>query len=237
MLKELIDKFYSDKNTDREQTHFYITDAGKCPRSIFFKFKKAPRKEMDARILRIFEQGESMHQLIMKALFGIRDIHVVASEVNMPPQEIISGRADAIISMNNELYVVDFKSMNSMVFRALTAPKEENIYQLQLYLHFFKIKKGILLYIDKDKQELKEFIIEYDPQLCRRLLKQFKELEEKINKDIVPAALADYPSNWQCSYCQFRSICDKAGENELDWKAFKEKITAAEKTEEEPLSP
>jgi len=224
MLKELIDKFYSDKNQDREQTHFYITDAGKCPRATFFKFKKAPRKQMEGRILRIFEQGESIHQIMMKALFGIRDIHVVASEVNMPPQEIISGRADAIVSVNNELYVVDFKSMNSMVFRGLTAPKEENVYQIQLYLHFFKIEKGILLYIDKDKQEIKEFIIEYNPFLCKKLLKQFNELKEKINSNIIPKVLDDYPNNWQCSYCPFRSICDLAGRGELSWLEFKKKI-------------
>ncbi|MDI6757205.1 MAG: PTS sugar transporter subunit IIC, partial [Endomicrobiia bacterium] len=30
----------------------------------------------------------------------------------------------------------------SMIFRKLSEPKEENINQLQLYLHFFNIKKG-----------------------------------------------------------------------------------------------
>jgi hypothetical protein len=36
MLKELIDQFYLDKQRDKEQTHFYITDAGKCTRAVFF---------------------------------------------------------------------------------------------------------------------------------------------------------------------------------------------------------
>jgi CRISPR/Cas system-associated exonuclease Cas4 (RecB family) len=223
MLKELIDNFYSDKNKDREQTHFYITDAGKCPRATFFKFKKAPRKEMEPRILRMFDHGDYIHQLIMKALFGIRKIHVVASEVNMPPQEMISGRADAILSIDNELYVLDIKSMNSMIFRSLTQPKEENVYQIQLYLHYFQIKKGILLYVDKDQQELKEFIIEYDPELCEKLLTDFKELKSKIELDVIPSALPDYPNNWQCSYCPFREVCDLAGREELSWNDFKKK--------------
>lgn len=225
MLKELIDKFYSEKSRDREQTRFYITDAGKCQRATFFKFKKAPRKEMEPRILRMFDHGDYIHQLIMKALIGTRAIHVVSAEVSMPPREMISGRADAILSVNNELYVLDIKSMNSMVFRNLTAPKEENLYQLQLYLHYFKIKKGILLYVDKDQQELKEFIVDYDEELCKRLIDDFENLKSKIEENIIPPVLPDYPNNWQCSYCPFREICDRAGKEEINWKDFKKQLS------------
>jgi len=47
MLKELLDQFYLDRDRDREQHHFYITDAGKCSRAIFFKFKNVPREKME----------------------------------------------------------------------------------------------------------------------------------------------------------------------------------------------
>ena len=76
MLRELIDKFYLSREKDREQHHFYITDAGKCPRSLFFKFKKAPREAMEAKILRMFDHGDYIHQLIMKPLFGMREINI-----------------------------------------------------------------------------------------------------------------------------------------------------------------
>jgi len=228
MLKELIDKFYEDKNKDKEQVHFFITDVGKCGRAIFFKFKQAPREKMEARLLRVFEHGDYIHQLIMKALFGIREVHVVASEVNMPPQEMISGRADAILSIGNELYVLDIKSINSMIFKNMvekgTGPKEENVKQIQLYLHYFNIKKGILLYVDKDQQNLQEYLIDYDPELCFRLINEFKVLKNKIDSGIIPEVLPDYPHNWQCAYCQFRTICDLAGRGEIDWKEFKERI-------------
>ena len=83
MLKELIDQFYLDRQRDREQHHFYITDAGKCGRAIFFKFKNVPREKMEARVLRMFDQGDSIHQLIMKPLLSTRDIRVVSSEVDI----------------------------------------------------------------------------------------------------------------------------------------------------------
>jgi CRISPR/Cas system-associated exonuclease Cas4 (RecB family) len=212
MLKELIDQFYLDNQKNREQTRFYITDAGKCPRAVFFKFKNAPKEPMDARIMRIFEHGENIHRSIFNILYRLR-IGCV-TEVPIPAQEIISGRADAILCIGNENYVLDIKSMNSMIFRNLVEPKEENVYQIQLYLHYFNIKKGILLYIDKDRQEMKEFFVDYDEVLCKSLLEKFTTLKGQVEGGQVPARLEDFPRNWQCSYCQFKDICKKtSGEN------------------------
>jgi len=224
MLKEFIDKFYLDRQRDREQHHFYITDAGRCPRSTFFKFKNVPRKEMEARILRMFDHGDYIHQLIMKPLLSIREIRVVASEVNIPPQELITGRSDAIISDGKELYVLDIKSMNSMIFKSLEQPKEENIDQIQLYLHYFKVPKGILLYVNKDTQELKEFSVSYDKGRVNYLLKDLQDLKTKIDSNIIPDRIPIYPKGWQCQYCQFKEICGMTGVGEINWEKFKERI-------------
>lgn len=224
MLKELIDKFYLDRQRDKEQQHFYITDAGRCPRSLFFKFKNAPRKEMEPSVLRLFDHGDHMHQLIMKALLGTRDVHVVASEVNIPPQEIISGRSDAVISDGKSLYILDIKSMNSMVFDKLSGPKEENIDQIQLYLHYFKVPKGILLYVNKNSLELKEFVVDYDKERCLSLLQSLTETKKKIDVSLIPDRIAGYPTDWQCRYCQFKIICDETGKGEVKWENFKSKI-------------
>jgi len=226
MLREIIDQFYLDRQKDKERTHFYITDAGKCPRAIFFKFKNAPREEIAAKVLRMFDHGDHVHQLIMKPLLSVREIHVVASEVNIPPQEIISGRSDAILSDGKEMYVLDIKSMNSMIFRTLKEPKEENVNQVQLYLHYFKIKKGILLYVNKDSLEIKEFIVEYDKKRSDSLLEALTNLKKQIDKNIVPERITDYPSSWQCRYCQFKDVCDRAEGGTLDWEKFKEKMEA-----------
>jgi len=222
MLKELIDKFYLDRQKDREQHHFYITDAGKCPRAIFFKFKNVPSRKMDPRVLRMFDHGDYIQMQILSILLSLGIVR--ASEVNIPPQELVSGRADAIITLGNELYVVDFKSMNSMIFKNLQGAKEENINQLQLYLHFFKIPKGLLLYVNKDTLELKEFLINYNPTLSQALLKDLTVLKSKLDANIIPQRILEYPDNWQCQYCQFKEICSMAGGGEVSWHDFKRKI-------------
>ncbi len=224
MLKELIDKFYLDRQKDKQQHHFYITDAGKCPRAIFFKFKKAPREEMEAKVLRMFDHGDYIHQLIMKPLFAIKEVRVIGSEINIPPQELISGRADAIISDGKDLYVLDIKSMNSVVFKNLTAAKPENLDQIQLYMHYFKVPKGILLYVNKDTQELKEFLVHYDEGWARKLLAELTDLKTKIDSDIIPPRIPTWPDDWQCQYCQFKEICSLASPDEMNWNDFKLKI-------------
>jgi CRISPR/Cas system-associated exonuclease Cas4 (RecB family) len=211
MLKELIDEFYRENQKNREQTRFYITDAGKCPRAVFFKFKNAPKEPIEPRLMRIFDHGENIHRNIFNILYRLKI--GCTTEIKIPDQEIVSGRADAILCLPteqtgvNENYVLDIKSINSMLFRKLEQPKEENIYQVQLYMHFFGIKKGILLYVDKDQQNLKEFFLDYDEQLCKNLMDKFYALKSQIESDILPAKLEDYPRNWQCNYCVFKDIC------------------------------
>jgi len=231
MLREIIDKFYLDRQRDKEQRHFYITDAGRCGRAIFFKFKNVPRKEMEANILRLFDHGDHIHQLIMKPLLSTRDIHVVASEVDIPPQEVISGRADAILSDGKELFVLDIKSMNSMIFRTLSEPKQENVDQLQLYLYYFRIPKGILLYVNKDNLELKEFLVEYNPTTAENLIANLTFLRNQINSDTVPSRLIDYPDNWQCRYCQYKEVCSIGTQDQMNWNIFKDNIQGVNSAE------
>ena len=229
-LSKLIDNFYLDKHEDRDQQHFYVTDAGRCARSLFFKFKKAPKKDMEPNILRLFDHGDHMHQLIMKPLLSMRDVHVVASEVNIPPQKIISGRADAVISDGKNMYVLDIKSTNSMLFDKMTEPKEENVDQIQMYLHYLEIPKGILLYVNKNTLVLKEYVVNYDKKRVTGLLKHLEETKKKIDSDIVPDRISSYPDNWQCRYCQFKELCVMANSGELSWAAFQKKIELREKS-------
>jgi CRISPR/Cas system-associated exonuclease Cas4 (RecB family) len=226
MLKEIIDKFYLDRERekeDKERTRFYISESGKCPRAIFFRFKRAPKKEFEAERLRIFEFGNHIQQMVLRPLESLGLVET--TEVSIPPQQIISGRADIILSINGERYVVDVKSISGrMNLAKMEKPMPDHYEQVQLYLHFFKIKKGILLYVNKDTQELKDFVFDYDPYLAEKLLKRFENLKLKIESNIIPARLSDYPINWQCQSCEYREICDIAAAGEINWDDFKKKI-------------
>ncbi len=137
MLKEIIDQFYIDNQKEKPQTKFYISDAGKCHRAVFFKFKQAPQAKKDPINMRIFEAGEWLHRYIYNVLYQSK-IGTI-TEVPIPAQEIISGRTDAIVCLQGENYILDIKTMNSMQFKNLQAGKPEHQFQVQLYMHFFNI--------------------------------------------------------------------------------------------------
>ena len=231
MLKELIDQFYLDREREkeeRERVRFYVSESGKCPRAIFFRFKRAPKKELEAERLRVFEFGNHIQQIVLRPLFskGI----VRTTEVPISPQEIISGRADIIISdAQGQPWVVEVKSISGkMNFEKMEKPMPEHYEQLQLYLHYFKIPKGVILYVNKDTLQLKEFIYNYDENFVKLLIKRFEKLKSKIESNIVPSRLSDYPENWQCKGCEYREICDIALAGEMNWEDFKKKIVGTE---------
>jgi len=191
MIKEKIDKFYLDREKERDRHHFYITEAGRCPRAVYFNFKKVPKKAKEARVLRVFDHGDYTHMRIMSVL-----------------------RADGIVTIDNEPYVIELKSINSVGFRKLEKPKKEHIKQLQLYLHYFKIPKGIFIYENKDTQELKEFIIEYDQKLAESIISDFATLKHFISNDIVPPIPFGL-EDWECAYCDYAEECERIREAEL----------------------
>jgi CRISPR-associated protein Cas4 len=208
MIKELINEFYGRKRKDKEKVAFWITDAGKCPRAVWFSRKGYPKKAYEARVMRIFEHGTHTHFRIMGVLYSIG--LVTASEITIPENEMIHGRADAIVSLKGESYVVEIKSVNSAKFRKEEADLD-HIKQLQLYLYFFKVKKGILLYENKDTQELQEYVIEYNDKLVKDVIASFNKLKDQIEKAIVPEIPKDI-EEWRCNYCSYLEECKKIEE-------------------------
>ena len=205
VLKEKIEDFYISKQKDRDREHFYITDAGKCPRAIYFNFKKVPKKAMDARVLRILESGDYTHLRIISSLFALG--LVKATEIDIPNKEIVHGRADAIINIDGEPFVVEIKSMNSAAFFRLNAPEPDHFKQIQMYLHYFNIKRGILIYENKNTQEIKEFSVEYDENAAKNVLEKLHILKAQIQNDIIPDV--DGIEEWRCSYCPYAEECRK----------------------------
>jgi CRISPR-associated protein Cas4 len=206
MLKEHIDNFYLSQQTEKERSHFYISEAGKCARAIYFTWKKLPKKAKEARILRIMDHGDYTHMRIMSVLFSLG--LVKATEITIPAQEIIHGRADAIVNINDEPWVVEIKSINSYGFQKLERPKKEHVCQIQLYLHYFKIKKGVLIYENKDNQDLREFEVEYDEKFAKALVEDFHILKHMIDNNIIPPVPNDM-EEWECNYCDYSEECKK----------------------------
>ena len=215
MLKEQIDAFYQnrEKSRVRERTLFYVTDIANCPRAVFFDFKKYPRKQQDPRILRVMHNGDFVHQrlgTVLKEQEVLKGVYGEDIEVSLPYNDLVRGRVDAIIELHGEQWIIDFKSMNSFKFKSLQQPEPEHIQQVQIYLHFMNLKKGLLIYECKNTQEIKEFAIDYNEELVNAALAKFYVLRSQIEQNIIP----DIPptiEQWKCDRCPFLESCKKIG--------------------------
>ncbi|HLC55266.1 MAG TPA: CRISPR-associated protein Cas4 [Candidatus Nanoarchaeia archaeon] len=215
MLKEQIDEFYHkrEKTRFKERKAFYVTDIASCPRAIFFEFKKYPKKARDPRILRVMHNGDYVHQRlgeVLKQQGVLKGVPGEDLEVPLPYNDLIHGRADAVIELSGEKWVIDFKSMNYFQFKDLLSPDLHHIQQVQLYLHFLNIRKGLLVYECKNSQEIKEFEVSYDENIVNESLAYFYMLRSKIEQNIIPEVPPDI-EQWKCERCPFLESCRKVG--------------------------
>jgi len=205
MIKEKIEKFYTDKKRDWDKVSFYVTDAGKCPRAVWFGFKKFPKKDKDPRVMRVFENGDYTHMRIMSSLFSIGAVKAIELALE---NELVRGRCDGIVVINNEPYVLELKSINSFAFKKLERPKPDHIKQLMLYLHYFKIQRGIFLYENKDTQELKEYMMTYDQKMAESIVQDFHTLKHFIESNTLPPVPMGL-EEWECRFCDYSEECLK----------------------------
>tara|TARA_Y100000310_G_scaffold335338_2_gene417148 strand:+ start:50933 stop:51607 length:675 start_codon:yes stop_codon:yes gene_type:complete len=219
MLIEKIDKFYEKQPYNKERTAFYVSEADTCPRQIYYSFKNKPKAQLEARTRRIFEQGDYSHMRLMSALFSMGIVKAV--EITIPLNEQFNGRADAIITLEEESYVLEIKTTKDYAFKILEKPTPAMEKQLQLYLHFFNIQKGILIVENKDTQELKEFVVEKNEELINKLLQQFDYLRDQIGSTVTPQK----PENlepWKCKLCPYQFCKYFTGEKKEEFKNLDE---------------
>ena len=173
---------------------FSISGVGGCWRKKFLEMKGRYKEEYDAKTLRTFSLGDMFHQQACKELlekghaFGL---HVCAAEVNIPEQKNISGRCDQMIanSATGEMYVIDIKSCSDWVLnKAMEGDVPQNYKdQVNLYLHFFGLKKGYLVFFGKHKGTVVEYEVQYDEPRALELIAQINNfIEYNVAKDIEP---------------------------------------------------
>lgn len=222
VVTEKIERYYELKegNSTRDMSKLHVSNTRKCPREVYFKFKGYESDKVGSRIMRLFDNGDSYHQRMMKALYE-SGIEIVSAETNIPENDLVQGRCDCIISLDGENFVLDFKSASSTSFYYIQQGQEKDVYvsQLNLYMHFLGIKKGILLYENKDTQELYEKVYDYDPKRAEKDLKDLKDLDNCIKETKVPEVpdedfLQFGKSDKKiCDYCSYREVCDAEEKN------------------------
>jgi hypothetical protein len=111
---------------------------------------------------------------------------LVCAEIDAVSNDLIHGRLDCIITDKKQNYIVEIKSCSQWTFQKLTAPSMAHLLQIQFYMYYTNINKGIILYECKDNQSIKTFYIDLNKELVEKYIEELKKLKENIIKDIEP---------------------------------------------------
>jgi len=198
-LTETIDKYYDSLSSNSNpRDYFYISEAAKPDWILWNNLKNPTARKFDSKTKRILEMGDMIHQQFMK-VFAASGI-LVASEIDIPKTELIHGRCDAIITDKVKNYIVDIKSTNMWTYQKLTEAKPDDVVQVQLYMHFFNIHNGILIYCNKNDGGIKEYHLTYNKDLCEDVLYKLQKVKKMIAENIEPEKKCSCGDSW-CEIC------------------------------------
>lgn len=110
---------------------------------------------------------------------------------------------------NNHVLIVEFKSAKAKKYNDYipkTKPIAEHEMQLQLYFYLTGIRKGMVYYENKDNQEQKYHVVEYNEKIVEEVIADIKHVIEHLDNGTMPEREFQ-PVDVKCRYCDFRDVC------------------------------
>ena len=148
-LKKVIDKQSIAWNAARvaergdRPRSLYASDYGSCMRKTWFQFfpEEYPIGDFDPRTLRIFHNGEDVHERLSSYLRNEVGLDF-SDEIDVPRDNLeVHGRCDGICTVDERAVVVEFKSINR---KTVYEPKEEHTGQLMWYMTMWRMLRDDL---------------------------------------------------------------------------------------------
>jgi CRISPR/Cas system-associated exonuclease Cas4 (RecB family) len=206
----------------KPRLYFFVSDAGRCKRQLFYQFVEPEKKrDMASSTIMMFKMGDLFHDEVQQNLIRLKyasskDIEFgTFGEAKFDPR----GRLDAFIKENGRLVILDIKSKNSYAFE--DEPNDEETYQLLFYIYqckqdrYFSGRRqkiadyGYLLYVDRGGLSDMPFYlwkVEYSEEQIEILRAEFSRLQNDIQKKKIPIR-GHERNSIKCNYCRFKELC------------------------------
>lgn len=102
---------------------------------------------------------------------------LIAKEQRLYDKDLnVSGHFDALLNINGKKVVADIKTTGQELFDELHGPKPEAVAQVNMYMHALGVKKGLLLYVNRDNpNEMKTYNLDYSQELYNETAEKIKQ--------------------------------------------------------------
>jgi hypothetical protein len=124
----------------------------------------------------------------------------------------VAGSLDVHIIVKGVAYIIDIKGINDFGFKRVCidqdAPMPKHIDQLVAYMKAKKVRRGIILYENKDKNQVKNFLVLYDKAKWREVVEWCDSVISAMENERLPARHHDC-NRGQFGYrkCIFAKLC------------------------------
>jgi CRISPR/Cas system-associated exonuclease Cas4 (RecB family) len=189
---------------------FYPSSMSRCCRYLVYDMLGYKKPLKEPKLLRIMENGNSMHDRYQNWFKEIGVLVENESEIKVPELHV-SGRIDSIIKLPDidDYIIVELKSANDGKFNKMVknnAPHKDYSDQIQLYMELLEMPYGIILVENKNDQEVLEFWIERDIEYGKELIKKIETVNEHVAQKKLPRR--EHPKySYECKYCDFFEEC------------------------------
>lgn len=155
---------------------------GGCKREAVLKFLGVKGKiKLDPDLEMIFEDGNWRHHkwqalfLDMQRVLGRDRFRVVSFESDaILPDLFVAGSLDVHIIVNGKHYIIDIKGINDYGFKRVCvdqdAPMPKHVDQLTAYMKAKKVRRGIILYENKNNNHTKSFLVTYSKEQWKEVV-------------------------------------------------------------------
>ena len=158
----------------------------------------------------LFEIGRLFHDFLSRTFkdggLTMKSVEAPFSIVFLFENEIIriSGRADLIITLNGEDYIIEVKSVKKLPKQ----PFKHHVEQVQLYLAGYGLTHAFLVYLEKSYLKNIIFSVDFNIEKFRKLVERAATLHKHLKGGDPPAPDGE---PWECRYCEFKKDCGEEG--------------------------
>jgi len=179
---------------------------GKCRRGVYYELMDAPGEMVDeADERKLPEVGNAIHRMVQEWITARTSAKEFTSETRMRfPAFKFSFRCDGIFVVKD--WVLEIKTISDSAFTALQVPRPQDLGQVHCYMYTLDIPRCILLYVNRNTGEMKEFKVYFSDKIWRdKVLAVLAAVYEHRDKGTRPPRPK---SKYECERCKFRRHCE-----------------------------
>lgn len=146
-------------------------------------YRQKQGEQISPGLRRIFAEGDAVHEKWQRLFIRARYAGPMHCDMTKYDKRYdLQYTPDILADIDGERYVVEIKSVNTIQFKNMqknNTPHQSGKKQLFLYMYLTGIHKGIVLCEDKNTQEFRANIYEYNEETARPYIERLETIREK----------------------------------------------------------